>query len=62
MNQQCVDWLRSKLIFRGDVSMDEVRGEARIEGFTKTELKEARKILGVRLHTTEQGYYWYLEV
>lgn len=49
-------------MFKGDIPIDEVRGEARMNGFTKTELKEARKILGVRLHTTEQGYYWYLEV
>lgn len=62
MNKRCVDWLRKKLMFKGAIPIDEVRGEARLNGFTKTELKEARKILGVRLHTTEQGYYWYLEV
>lgn len=61
MNQKCTDWLKKELVGKGDVPIDEIRGEARKRGFTKTELKESRKILGVRLHTTEQGYYWYWE-
>lgn len=62
MNRDCVDWLKNELLGKGDIPIDEIRGEARKMGFTKTELKEARKILGVRLHTMATGYFWYLEV
>ncbi|HCR83885.1 MAG TPA: hypothetical protein DIW07_10825 [Lachnospiraceae bacterium] len=62
MNDQCASRLRKELMNKGDMPIDDIRGEARKMGFTKTELKETRKILGVRLHTTYQGYFWCLEV
>ncbi len=58
MIRDCTRWLcyfLDKAKSRRDVT-----GEAIKQGFLKTHLKEARKILGVRLMQYEGEDYWYI--
>lgn len=61
MNEKCEMWLKNRLAGKGKVPINEVRGEAMICGFTRKELKEARRTLGVKLTTVNDEYHWYLE-
>ena len=57
----CVEWLKQELEGKGDVAINIIRGEALKRNFTIRELKEARRALGVKLITTQEGYFWRLE-
>ena len=57
----CVEWLKQELEGKGDVPINNIRGEALKYGFTKRELKEARHTLGVKLITMQEGYFWRME-
>ena len=63
----CTDWLKEKMS-DGEIHLCEmVREEARQRGYPKTELKVARKSLGVKTfhQFNEDGatpnWFWYLE-
>lgn len=60
-NEACEKWLYMALAGKKSVPINIIRGEALKRGFTKRELKAARRSLGVRLYTGDDGYYWYLE-
>lgn len=62
----CGDWLRGKLA-DGEIHLcDDIRRQARNRGFTQTELKQARKAVGVKtFHLFDEegatsNWYWYL--
>lgn len=67
MKTTCADWLRTFLIQNGDVLSDNVREEAKARGYTRGELKDARRVLCVKTfhQFDEEGatpnYFWYLE-
>lgn len=44
--EECITWMRKKLS-GGSVVCDYIREEGRKEGFTRGQLSQARKILGV---------------
>lgn len=62
----CTAWLSKFLQHNGNVLVETVRSEAKKNGFKKSELKEARKILGVKTyHQFDEGkatenWFWYL--
>jgi len=67
VNKTCLEWLREFLQVEGCVLCDVVREEALNMGYTRQELKEARRQLKVKTYHQfdESGptpnYFWYLE-
>ena len=65
---KCEKWLCGKLQGRSEVLCDDIRSAAKKEGFTRAELKAARKALNVKtFHQSDggietQNWFWYLEV
>lgn len=65
---RCDVWLE-KILSDGEIHLcDDVRAEAKREGFTMTELKMSRRNLGVKTYHQFDEYgdcknwFWYLEV
>ena len=64
---ECEKWLAEYLKQNGTVLRDAVRDEARKRGFKKTEIKAARKNIGVKCcndwaaNGETQNWFWYLE-
>lgn len=63
---KCETWLK-KYLGSKSILCDQVRGEAKRQGFTITELKTARKNLGVstyhefdRMGNPTENWYWSL--
>lgn len=67
MKTTCMEWLRKFLRDEKCVLVDVVRDEAKARGYTRGELKEARRLLGVKtFHQFDEygatpNYFWYLE-
>lgn len=65
---ECETWLRQLLADGKEHLVDDVRAEAKINGFGKAELKAARKSLGVKAYHQFDGrratdnWFWYREV
>ncbi|MEG2050911.1 MAG: hypothetical protein RR012_01275 [Oscillospiraceae bacterium] len=67
--ESCSTWLKRYLIEKGATQTNVVSGEAIKQGFTRSELKEARKFLGVKCFndSNEQeekrakNWFWYFE-
>lgn len=63
---ECKDWLKGRLRDGECHLCDTIRSEASQEGFKKSELKKARKELGVRTWHQFDGdgatenWFWYL--
>lgn len=64
----CEEWLRQRLTGEEFLLCDHVREEAKQQGFSRKQLKEARKKIGVKTSNDwacwEDGaknWYWYLE-
>lgn len=64
--KNCVEWLRWYLKGTHGVRCEEVRVMANSAGYTKGQLKDARKVLGVKTQSIfDRGdpldiHYWYL--
>lgn len=64
---KCEKWLYGNLHGQGEVLCDDIRSAAKQEGFTRADLKSARKALNVKtLHQFDgegatQNWFWYLE-
>ena len=60
----CEKWLEKLLRTEGTILCDDVRIRALKNGFTRKELKSARKKLGVKTldGKTSENWFWYLEV
>ncbi len=64
---KCEEWLYGKLVGHGEVLSDDIRSAARQAGFTRAELKAARKALNVKTFhqfdgdTETRNWFWYLE-
>lgn len=65
---KCREWLREKLEDGRIHLCEDVRGAALEAGFTRAELRQARKEIGVKtFHQFDedggtQNWFWYLEV
>lgn len=65
---KCEKWLKELLTKENEMLYTTVRSEAKRMGFTRGELKTARKNLGVKtFHQFDEdgatpNYFWYLEV
>lgn len=63
----CSEWLKEKLSDREIHLCEDIREEAKQNGFTKAELKQARAEIGVRtFHQFDEdgetrNWFWYLE-
>lgn len=62
----CKTWLKNELSNGIPVLCDTVRNNAKEQGFSKKQLREARAILGVRtFHQIDDdssvNWFWYLE-
>lgn len=63
----CKEWLRNKLKDHEIHLCDDIRQESKKAGYTKIELKEARRELGVKtFHQFDENgattnWFWYLE-
>lgn len=64
----CEIWLRELLADGKEHLVDDVRAEAKTKGFSRLELKAARKSLGVKTYHQFDGsvatdnWFWYREV
>lgn len=64
---KCEKWLYGELQRQGEVLCDDIRSAAKKKGFTRAELKSARKTLGVKTFhqfdgkSETQNWFWYLE-
>ncbi|WP_041274504.1 hypothetical protein [Desulforamulus reducens] len=62
--EQCEEWLSSRLKNGKLVLCDDIRAEAKEQGFTKKQLKEARKKLKVKTfhqfdeHGGTSNWFW----
>lgn len=65
--EQCSIWLKEQLSDGASHLSDEIREKAKEEGFSKRDLKNARKELGVKtFHQFDEdgetpNWFWYLE-
>lgn len=62
----CQSWLENLLTENECVLCEHVRQQAKEQGFSKKQLKEAREALGVKtFHQFDEGptenWFWYLE-
>lgn len=68
MEKSCSVWLGEYLMSEGAVLCDEVRKQARSQGYRSSDLKKARKELQVKtFHQFDDdgatdNWFWYLEV
>lgn len=67
-NKMCESWLKKQLE-DGEIHLcDDVREAAKIAGYTRDQLKRARRLLGVKtFHQFDEdgqtrNWFWYLEV
>ncbi len=56
----CKEWLQGFMAGNGPMLCKYVSDSARAADFTRTELREARKALGVRTTRDEDVWYWEL--
>lgn len=69
MKQNCSDWLKNRLeIEKGEpILCDIIREEAKSQGYTKVDLKSARKEIGVKTWNDHVAngetlnWFWYIE-
>ena len=65
--EECKKWLADYLKRQAGALVEDTRAEAKKKGFTKLDLKTARKELGVKtFHQFDEGgqapnYFWYLK-
>ncbi len=66
MELDCKNWLEKFLLDNGAVLCETVRGAAVAQGYTKAELKSARKLLKVKTrHQFDEGgatqnWFWFI--
>jgi hypothetical protein len=66
LKENCVDWLTKKLADNAIFLCEDVRKEAKEAGYSKDDLKKARKELGVKtFHQFDesgatQNWFWHL--
>ena len=64
---ECKEWLKNELKDQEIHLIDDIRRKAKQAGYTKVELKDARKSLGVKtFHQFDEfgatpNWFWYLE-